>query len=101
MMYDLSSCNRILTTPIPLSYTRHTARFMVLWLALLPLALWAVCGWGSVLATALVSLALLTIGALWLFSLRGAQVPLKTLPVRGLPSARHNSYAPLLQKQTH
>lgn len=63
MMYDLSSCNRILTTPIPLSYTRHTARFMVLWLALLPLALWAVCGWGSVLATALVSLALLTIGA--------------------------------------
>ena len=40
MMYSLSSCNRILTTPIPLSYTRHTTRFMALWLLLLPLALW-------------------------------------------------------------
>ncbi|GBF91181.1 hypothetical protein Rsub_04850 [Raphidocelis subcapitata] len=64
MMYDLSSCNRILTTPIPLSYTRHTTRFMVLWLLLLPLALWAKCGWGCVPTVALVSLALLTIEAI-------------------------------------
>jgi predicted membrane chloride channel (bestrophin family) len=27
MMYDLSSCNRILTTPIPLSYTVRAANF--------------------------------------------------------------------------
>jgi hypothetical protein len=36
---------------------------MVLWLLLLPLALWAKCGWGCVPTVALVSLALLTIGA--------------------------------------
>ncbi|KAI8474062.1 MAG: Bestrophin, RFP-TM, chloride channel-domain-containing protein [Monoraphidium minutum] len=64
MMYSLSSCNRILTTPIPLSYTRHTTRFMALWLLLLPLALYAKCGWGCVPAAALVSLALLTIEAI-------------------------------------
>ncbi|KIY97796.1 hypothetical protein MNEG_10166 [Monoraphidium neglectum] len=84
MMYSLSSCTRILTTPIPLSYTvrplapaplppsaaagngscRHTTRFMALWLLLLPLALWAKCGWGCVPAAALVSLALLTIEAI-------------------------------------
>jgi hypothetical protein len=34
---------------------------MALWLLLLPLALWAKCGWGCVPAAALVSLALLTI----------------------------------------
>ena len=62
MMYDLSSCTRILTTPIPLSYTRHTTRFMVLWLFLLPLALHRWCGWGTPWAVALISLALLTIG---------------------------------------
>ena len=62
MMYDLSSCTRILTTPIPLSWTRHTTRFMVLWLFLLPLALYRTCGWGTPWAIAFVSLALLTIG---------------------------------------
>lgn len=35
---------------------------MVLWLVMLPLALWAKCGWGTPWAVALVSLALLTIG---------------------------------------
>lgn len=24
-------CERILRTPIPLSYTRHTSRFMMIW----------------------------------------------------------------------
>ncbi len=32
---------QILRNPIPLSYTRHTARFLILWLAWLPIALWA------------------------------------------------------------
>jgi hypothetical protein len=49
-------------TPTP-PRQRHTTRFMVLYLALLPLALWAKCGWGTVPAVALISLALLTIGA--------------------------------------
>ena len=36
-------CERILRTPIPLSTTRHTARFLTIYLMLLPFALWCVC----------------------------------------------------------
>jgi len=35
----LGGCERILRTPIPLSYTRMTTRFLFAWLLLLPLAL--------------------------------------------------------------
>ncbi|KAJ9529976.1 hypothetical protein QJQ45_023240, partial [Haematococcus lacustris] len=38
----IGGCDRILGTPIPLSYTRHTSRSLVLWLSTLPLALWPV-----------------------------------------------------------
>ena len=54
------SCERILRTPIPLSYTRHTSRFMIVWLSLLPFALWETCGWGMVPLT--VAISLLTLG---------------------------------------
>lgn len=40
----VSACERILNTPIPLSYTRHTARFLMAWLACLPFCLWSYCG---------------------------------------------------------
>jgi len=36
---QLSTCERILRTPIPLGYTRYTVRFLWLWLSLLPFAL--------------------------------------------------------------
>mmetsp|Transcript_20847 Transcript_20847/g.60684 ORF Transcript_20847/g.60684 Transcript_20847/m.60684 type:complete len:496 (-) Transcript_20847:446-1933(-) len=35
-----TECERLYTTPVPLSYTRHTARFLTLWLLTLPLALY-------------------------------------------------------------
>jgi predicted membrane chloride channel (bestrophin family) len=37
---NLGSSERLLTSPVPLFYTRHTARFLSVWLLLLPLALW-------------------------------------------------------------
>ncbi|GIL78603.1 hypothetical protein Vretimale_6209 [Volvox reticuliferus] len=40
----VSACERILNTPIPLSYTRHTARFLMAWLVCLPFSLWSYCG---------------------------------------------------------
>ena len=44
--YDaLGGCERLLRTPLPLSYTRHTSRFLTLWLALLPLAMWERFHW--------------------------------------------------------
>lgn len=37
---DLGSSERLLTSPVPLFYSRHTARFVAVWLALLPFALY-------------------------------------------------------------
>ena len=34
------ACERIFSSPVPLVYTRHTARFLGCWLLLLPLCLW-------------------------------------------------------------
>lgn len=36
----LGRCERINRVPIPLSYTRHTSRFLISWLLLLPLGMW-------------------------------------------------------------
>lgn len=43
----VGACERIQKTPIPLPYTRHTSRFLILWLSLLPFALWPVYGWAT------------------------------------------------------
>ncbi|GAX76902.1 hypothetical protein CEUSTIGMA_g4348.t1 [Chlamydomonas eustigma] len=40
----LGGCERILRAPIPVSYTRNTARFLFVWLTLLPFALFSSCG---------------------------------------------------------
>ena len=37
---NLGSSERLLTSPVPLFYTRHTARFLFFWLSILPLALY-------------------------------------------------------------
>ncbi|KAL4856957.1 hypothetical protein ACK3TF_002657 [Chlorella vulgaris] len=54
-------CERILRTPIPLSYTRHTSRFMMIWLTLLPFTLWDSCRWAALPITFIVSFLLLGI----------------------------------------
>ncbi len=40
----LAGCERLLRAPIPVSYTRHTSRFLGVWLTLLPFALYESCG---------------------------------------------------------
>mmetsp|Transcript_62773 Transcript_62773/g.107781 ORF Transcript_62773/g.107781 Transcript_62773/m.107781 type:complete len:404 (-) Transcript_62773:329-1540(-) len=44
-------CERIFTSPVPLVYTRHTARFLSSWLLLLPFCLWESFGasWNHIL----------------------------------------------------
>eukprot|EP00897_Mesotaenium_endlicherianum_P005165 jgi/Mesen1/4677/ME000241S03715 len=39
----LGGCERIYKTPIPLSYTRLTSRFLIVWHIFLPLGLWNQC----------------------------------------------------------
>lgn len=43
----LGGCERLFRAPIPLSYTRHTARCLFLYLTVLPFALWNSCGWAT------------------------------------------------------
>ncbi|MEW5299050.1 MAG: hypothetical protein WDW36_002100 [Sanguina aurantia] len=57
----LGGCERLLRTPIPLSYTRHTARFLILWLSFLPLGLWDKYHWAMLPVTALIGFLLLGI----------------------------------------
>ncbi|XP_008806803.1 UPF0187 protein At3g61320, chloroplastic-like isoform X1 [Phoenix dactylifera] len=44
-------CEQLMGTPIPLSYTRLTSRFLVLWHLTLPVILWDDCNWIVVPAT--------------------------------------------------
>ncbi|GFR39627.1 hypothetical protein Agub_g92, partial [Astrephomene gubernaculifera] len=54
-------CEKILRFPIPLTYTRHTSRFMLIYLTALPLALYDSCEWAAVPVTGVVSFLLLGI----------------------------------------
>ncbi|KAF6265287.1 Bestrophin, RFP-TM, chloride channel-domain-containing protein [Scenedesmus sp. NREL 46B-D3] len=44
----MGGCERIFRTPIPLSYTRHTSRFLMCWLTLLPFCVADSMGWATV-----------------------------------------------------
>ncbi|DBB06014.1 TPA: hypothetical protein ACH3X3_009993 [Trebouxia sp. C0006] len=55
----VATCERMVKTPIPRSYTRHTSRFLVIWLAFLPFTLWRACHWAMVPAAVLIAFLLL------------------------------------------
>jgi predicted membrane chloride channel (bestrophin family) len=76
----VGTCERILQTPIPLSYTRHTSRFMVIWLSALPLGLYSSCGFATVPLTMTIAFLLLGIDEI------GVQIeePFSILPLDDL-----------------
>ena len=66
-----TACERIVKQPVPLAYTRHTSRFLSLYLFSLPLALISSLGWYSVITMLFVS---------WSFvSIKGALIALLCL----------------------
>lgn len=73
-------CERLLSTPVPLSYTRHTSRCMMLWLLTLPAALWPSMGPATVPAVAVITYILIGIDEL------GVQIeePFSILPLAPL-----------------
>lgn len=75
----LGMCERVLRTPIPTCFTRHTSRLFFLWSNLLPFAMYAGCGpLGTLPASILVSYAILGIEDI------GVQLeePFNILPLR-------------------
>ena len=55
LSHSIGGCERIVQTPVPLTYARHTSRFLSLWCLTLPIALVSELGWYLVPFTALVS----------------------------------------------
>ena len=81
----MGACERIFKSPVPLVYTRHTARFLTTFLVLLPLGLWRVTGeswnhWTTIPVTFLLAFVLFGIEEL------GIQIeePFSILPLEAL-----------------
>ena len=55
MVHAASASHRLFETPIPVSYTRHTSRSLMLWLLSLPFALWTIMGTSMVPACLVIS----------------------------------------------
>lgn len=58
LSHTVGRCERLIQTPVPLSYARHTARFVSIWTLTLPFALVGSCGWLTVPFVAFVTWAL-------------------------------------------
>lgn len=57
----IAVCDKLLRYPLPLAWSRHTSRFMFLWLSALPWAMWPEAKWAVVPITGVVSYLLLGI----------------------------------------
>lgn len=88
----MGSMERILRTPIPLSYTRHTSRFLLVWLILLPFTLWAAYSWFSVLLSGIFAFLMFGIDEI------GVQIeePFGILPLEAISSTIERNLRELL-----
>eukprot|EP01036_Dinobryon_divergens_P026687 gene26687-35363_t len=62
-----ASCERIVKQPVPLAYTRHTSRFLSLYLLTLPLTLIPALGWAAVPTMLAISWSFLSVQEIGLF----------------------------------
>ena len=76
----LAECEKILYTPIPISFTRHTSRILTMWLFTLPFSLWLPLGWCMVPAVFLISWVMLGVDEIGI----EIEEPFCILPVRPL-----------------
>jgi putative membrane protein len=81
----MGSCERIFTAPVPLVYTRHTARFLGVWMLLLPFAMYDDFAKASDLALPLVPAAAML--ALFMFGIEELSIQLEE-PFSILPMQR-------------
>ena len=67
----VAACERVFRMPIPLSYTRHTSRVLMISLAFLPAVLWRPCGWSALPASVLIAFLLVKLFRVDLAQARG------------------------------
>ena len=75
-------CEQLVGIPIPLSYTRLTSRFLVLWHLTLPVILWDECKWIVVPATFISAASLFCIEEVSFFFHFSLQITLASQTVR-------------------
>jgi hypothetical protein len=92
----MTTCERIFTTPIPLMYTRHTARFLLLWLLAMPMCLYHEYALHQKWMVPIISF----LQAIFLFGIEelGVQIeePFSILPLANICSDIHRSGEELL-----
>ena len=88
MTSAFSTCDRIFTTPIPLMYTRHTARFLLIWLLTVPMSLYHEFRKTQTLAVPFIIPLISFFNALFLFGIEelGVQIeePFSILPLANI-----------------
>lgn len=93
---SMTTCERIFTTPIPLMYTRHTARFLLLWLLAMPMCLYHEYALHQKWMVPIISF----LQAIFLFGIEelGVQIeePFSILPLANICSDIHRSGEELL-----
>jgi putative membrane protein len=93
---NVGTCERIFKTPIPLSYTRLTSRFLVIWHIALPLGLWDQCRWLTIPAVFFNAAALLCIEEVGVL----IEEPFSTLALGSICNAIKNNIAALVEAHT-
>ena len=74
----LANAEKILYTPIPIAYTRHTSRSLTIWLLTLPLALWSLMGMSMIPSVFLIAYLMLGVDEIGI----EIEEPFCVLPVR-------------------
>ncbi|KAG0606529.1 hypothetical protein M758_9G148300 [Ceratodon purpureus] len=90
---NIGACERIFKTPIPLSYTRLTSRFLVIWHIALPLGLWDQCRWLTIPAVFFNAAALLCIEEVGVL----IEEPFSTLALASICNTIKNNVAGLVE----
>ena len=93
---SVGACERIFKTPIPLSYTRLTSRFLVIWHIALPLGLWDQCRWLTIPAVFFNAAALLCIEEVGVL----IEEPFSTLALGSICNTVKNNIAGLVEAHT-
>ncbi|KAH9290604.1 hypothetical protein KI387_034721, partial [Taxus chinensis] len=90
---SIAVCERLIGTPIPLSYTRLTSRFLVLWHITLPVILWDQCEWMVVPATFISAASLFCIEEVGVL----IEEPFTMLALDKICSSAHDNIREMLQ----
>ena len=84
---SIASCERLVKQPVPLSYTRHTSRFLSVYMFTLPLALLQHFGWSTLPVMILLSWSFVSVHEIGLFIENPFSKDKQIIPLNQLISA--------------